>query len=295
MEVAPVLRITLFLSFTLLLFACATSSKVAVDKPAPALAAAEAPVETPATSKNVLFAEIPFKAFNPEKPDGPHIYPFSGNPKAGAFSAIVKLPPGFTTPLHTHKEGYSGVSVSEGCTHGASMETIQTLPKGSAWYQPGSEPHVDGCAGEAPCYFLVFFEGAVDMTPAEAPAAEPKAVVMPANELQWKELKGGVKMAVIHGNPKEGAFQALIDFPAGMTTNVHTHTAAFSGALVSGTHQRGPSPDALLTLTEGSVWSEPSNAPHMEKCGDQSRCILAVSMDGPLDTKNVELTPAAAE
>ena len=104
----------------------------------------------------------------------------------------------------------------------------------------------------------------------------------------------GIHVYPLVGNPKEGAFQALFDFPAGMSTNVHTHSASFTGALVSGTHHRGPSPDSLVTLTEGSVWSEPAESPHMEKCGAESRCIIAASMDGPLDTKAVELTPAPA-
>jgi quercetin dioxygenase-like cupin family protein len=287
-----VMRVTLFLSLVLFVSACATTSEVGTDSPAPA--PAPAPATAPAPASTIPFADISFKPFDPEKPEGIHVYPFQGNPKEGAFSAIVRMPPGFATPLHTHKAGYSGVSLSDGVTHGTSSEAIHVLPKGSTWYQPAGEPHLDGCQGEAPCHFLVFFDGAVDMTPAESPAAEPKSVVTPVDQLKWVEVKGGVKMAVIHGNPKEGAFQALIDFPAGMTTNVHTHSAAFSGALVSGTHQRGPGPDSLVTLTSGSVWSEPAEAPHMEKCGPDSRCIFVASMDGPLDTKAVELTPAAS-
>ena len=62
---------------------------------------------------------------------------------------------------------------------------------------------------------------------------------------------------------------------------------------MSGTHQRGPSTDALVTLTEGAVWFEPAGSEHMEKCGDASNCVFVGAMDGPLDVKNVELTPKA--
>jgi quercetin dioxygenase-like cupin family protein len=293
------LRTALCLSLTLFLFACPKTAEPTTELPAPAPKEAPepapeaVPADAPATAKNVLFANIPFKPFNPKKPEGIHVYPFLGDHKKGAFSAIVRMPPGFETPLHTHKAGFSGVSLSDNFTHGPSKETAKALPRGSTFYQPGGEAHYDGCPGKEACHFLVFFEDAVDMTPAEAPAAKPTAVTTMVDKLKWAEVKGGVKMSVIHGNPKEGAFVAVFDFPAGMTTNVHTHTASFSGALVSGSHQRGPSPGALLTLTEGSVWREPAGSPHMEKCGEKSRCIFAGSMDGPLDTKAVELTPAA--
>jgi len=273
----------------------ATTSDAASAVEAPLVqasaAAAEAP-PAPAVAKNVKFADIPFAPFDPKKPEGIHVYAISGDPKAGPFSAIVRMPAGYQTPLHTHKANFSGVALSEGLVHSATTEPGAPLPKGSIWYQPGGEAHLDGCKSEESCYLLVFFDGAVDMTPVEAPAAEPKMQLTRADEIKWVEVKGGVKMAVIHGNPKEGAFQALFDFPAGMTTNVHTHSAAFAGALVSGIHHRGPNADALVSLSEGSVWSEPAESPHMEKCGDAANCILAAAMDGPLDTTAVELTPA---
>lgn len=278
-------RATLLLSLVFGLTACAATAEVTVDPPAEAAPPA-------ATAHHLAFADIPFAPFNPEQPEGIHVYPISGDPAAGAFNAVVRFPPGLMMPLHTHTYGYSGVALSEGLVHGSASDSVHPVAKGSVWYQPAGEPHTDGCEGDAYCYFLVFFEGAVDVTPAEAPSASPTAVVWPPAEIPWAELKGGIKMAVIHGNPKEGAFHALIDFPAGMATNVHTHSASFAAALLSGTHHRGVGPDALVTLEEGAVWSEPAEAPHMEKCGADSRCVMAVSMDGPLDTKAVELTPA---
>jgi quercetin dioxygenase-like cupin family protein len=203
------------------------------------------------------------------------------------------MPGGFKSPLHTHSKAFSAVTLSDGVIHGSSMEGAKTLPKGSAWHQPANEAHFDGCEGDKFCYFIVFFEGAVDMKPAEGPTENPQVKVMPADQIKWVEVKGGVKMAIINGNPKEGAFTAMFEFPAGMSTNVHTHTAGFSGALVFGSHQRGPAADKLVTLTEGSVWREPAGSPHMEKCGAERSCVMAGHFTGPLDTKNVEITPAA--
>ena len=284
--------------------ACASTSATKSD--APPAATEEAPAEAapaeeaapvaeapPApTEKNFNLADVPFAPFNPEQPEGIHVYPITGSPSAGAFTAIVRLPPGYRTPLHQHTASYTGIAVSEGMMHGFTADATGALPRLSHWVQPAGEAHVDACESEEPCHFLVFFDGAVDMIPSDAAAAEPAAKVTRGDEIEWVEVKAGVQMAVIQGNPKEGAFHALFQFPAGMTTNVHTHSATFVGGLLSGTHQRGPGPDQLVTLTDGAVWSEPAGSPHMEKCGAESACIFAGAMDGALDTAAVELTAA---
>ncbi len=289
------LRTLLLLSLALTVSACPSkteSTKAAPEKAAADKAAPEKAAPAAAAGKSHQLADLAFKPFDPKKPEGVQVFPVAGNPKEGAFTAVVRMPAGHMSPLHMHTASHSGVALSDGIVHGASDTNSQRLPSGSTWYQPGGEAHVGGCKSESACDMLVFFDGAIDMVPAETPAAEPKMRMTPSDKVEWKELKGGVRMAVINGNPKEGAFQALFEFPAGMTTNVHTHTASFTGGLLSGTHQRGASPDTLVTLTAGAVWSEPAGSPHMEKCGAESKCVFAGAMDGALDTKNVELTPA---
>jgi len=295
-------RISLFACFALLFSACGGAPAPAPEAaPAAAEAApAKAPAAAAAAAKNVDFKDIPFKPFNPKQPKGIHFFPLNGNPKATAFSAIVRFPAGFETPLHTHKHTYSAVALSDGLFHGDTAEKKHDLSKGSFWTQTGGEAHLDGCKSESFCYFFIVFEGPVDMTPADKPAEKTTGSMTAAADIQWKEVKGGVKMAVIKGNPKAGPFTALFSFPKGMSTNVHTHSAAFAGALLSGTHNRGPAADKLITLSAGSVWAEPAGSAHMEKCGDAEACVIAGTFDGPLDTKNVEMStekkaaPAAA-
>ena len=269
-------------------------SEASAEKP-PATDATEAKPEAGPAATNIVFEDIKFSPFNPKQPNGIHVFPVMGNPGKGAFTAIVRFPDGFMTPLHSHDHAYSGVALSDGLVHGSTTAAdAKPVPKGSAWNQPAGEPHVDGCKGQPYCYFMVFFEGAVNMVPEKSASEKPAAQMMPVGDIQWKEVKGGVKMAMIKGNPKEGGFVAMFEFPAGMSTNVHTHSASFAGALVFGSHQRGPSADKLVTLTEGSVWHTPANAPHMEKCGSERSCVMVGTFDGPLDVKNVEIVPAAA-
>lgn len=255
---------------------------------------APAALEQGSSVSGILFADIPWKPSNPKAPQGVMVHLLSSNDETGAFNAIVKVPAGLKIPLHTHSAEFSAVTLSGGMVHAAQTGTDTPLAKGSMWVQPANEPHVDECQGEEDCVFMVFFKGAIDTTFVDAPAKNPKMVVTPAEKIVWKELRPemekGPRMAVLSGNPKTGAFSAMVEFPAGMTTNVHTHTAGFVGGIVSGTHHRGVGPERLVTLTNGSVWSEESGAPHMEKCGAHEPCVIAFQMDGALDEQQVKIS-----
>ena len=286
-------RSFLFFSFVVSMVACSQANVKEVT-PSPKQ---EAEVTRAVQAASIEFADIPWKASNPKAPQGVLIHVLSGDPSKGAFNAIVKMPAGMKLPLHTHSADFNGVTLSGGMVHAAQTGVGEPLPKGSVWVQPANEPHVDECHGEEDCIFLVFFNGAIDTNFVDTPSSDPKMVVTPADKVVWKalrpEMENGPKMAVISGDPQKGSFSALFQLPAGMTTNVHTHTAGFVGAIISGTHHRGVSADQLVTLTNGGVWSEKSGAPHMEKCGDKETCVFAVQMDGALDQKNVEINSAA--
>lgn len=283
-------RISIFACLALLLSACGGAPAPVAEK----ATAAPAEKKNAPAAKTLDFKDIPFAAFNPKQPKGIHVFPLMGNPKKTAFSAIVRFPANFKTPLHTHKFGYSAVALSEGLFHGRSTEDNHDITKGSFWTQPGGEAHLDGCKGDQFCYFFIVFAGPVDLTPVKTPVEKSAGSTTAYADIQWKEVKGGVKMAVISGNPKVGPFTGLFSFPKGMTTNVHTHSSDFAGALLSGTHHRGPSADQLKTLSPGSVWSEPAGSAHMEKCGDEEGCVMVGTFNGPLDTKNVEISTEAS-
>jgi len=281
------------ISLSLLVFAsvlvgCGSTSSQMATKTSEATEPAAA---KPATANHFAFADIQFRPFNPKQPDGINVYAIVGNPGAGPFSAIVRFPAKFQMPLHSHDYAYDAIALSEGLYHGSSDGDVHDVAKGSLWRQPAKEPHVDGCKSDTFCYFLVSFEGPVNMVPEKAPSTEPHASVTTPDAIVWKEMRGGVKMAAIRGDHTKGPFLALIDFPAGLKTNVHTHSASFGGVLLSGTHHRGASEDALVTLSPNGVWFEPAGAAHMEKCGDKANCIFFVTFDGPLDHKAVVLTP----
>jgi len=292
------IRPLIALAIALGLAACSPTTNPTEPAPAPAekpdVAEAAAAIKAIPAAPSMTFANIPWKPSNPDAPQGIMVHALSGNPKAGAFNAIVKVPAGMKIPLHTHTHEFHGVTLTGGMVHAANTGVAQPLPKGSTWIQPGNEAHVDECHGDTDCVFLVFFKGSLDTMFVDTPAAEPKMVVTHADKVQWKALRPEMEkspmMAVIEGDPEKGAFSALFQFPAGMTTSVHTHSASFTGSVVSGIHNRGVSADKLLKLGNGGIWSEKSGAPHMEKCGTEGDCVIAVQMDGALDHKDVKLT-----
>ena len=288
----------LVLTFGLTTLGCASTAATTTDETSEAVEAApEASTEAapaPGPIGNFAAEEIAWAPFNPDKPDGLHVYPIKGNPYKGAFSALAKMPAGDKAPLHMHSAAYTGVTLTDGFVHGTSETDKKTLPAYSTWSQPAGGAHINACESETPCIFMVNFKGAVDMNPVETPTESgSNATVTMGSEIPWKNMREnmdkGPKMHVITGNPKEGAFDALIWLPGGMSTDVHTHSSAFAAAVISGTHQRGADATTLKTLGPGSVWHEASNSPHMEKCTGPEPCIFAISFDGPLDTNKVEL------
>ena len=137
---------------------------------------------------------------------------------------------------------------------------------------------------------------------AAPPAAEPAAVETPAapassvtaaTDLKWMaanpEHPDGPKMALVEGNPKEGAFTALAKFPAGHASPIHSHPAGFAGVTISGTVQNGRSADDNVSIGAGSLWTQPANEAHYTGCTESADCLFVAHMDGAMAT-----TPAEA-
>ena len=276
-----------------LLFACGGTASVKPKAAAKAAAPVEAvKVASAAAAAVTLNAdEAAFTVPNPKMPSI-SIYTVAKDEKSGAFTAIVKLKAGTKVPLHAHSHDYTGAALSAGLMRGMTEDSVTELPKGSAWVQKAGEGHINQCADQADCLMLVMFKGKLDMMPQDKPfAGESKSKTFKGDALPWIDIKkGGIKIVPLTGDMKKGAFDALFYFPAGLKTSLHTHSASFTGALISGTHHRGPSADKLKTITSGAVWHEPSQSGHIEQCGDKEACVFVGRFDGALDTANVDVS-----
>lgn len=275
------------------LFACGGMNAVKKDAPAKAETpvAATKTADAAPTGTTLNASEAPFRVPNAAMPNI-SIYTVAKDEASGAFTALVKLKAGTKVPLHAHSNDYTGAALSDGLQRGMSEESIVAIPQGSAWVQKAGEGHINICSEKADCLMLVMFKGKLDMLAQDKPfAGEVKSKTFKSDALAWVDMKkGGVKMVPLVGDMTKGAFDALFYFPAGLTTNVHLHGASFTGALISGSHERGPNMENLKSISAGAVWHEPAGAEHVEKCGEGEPCIFVGTCDGPLDTSKVDVS-----
>ena len=145
-----------------------------------------------------------------------------------------------------------------------------------------------GCAPKVPVVEAPAPEP-VEAAPAEAPA--PTSSYYAAADVPWKassDAPDAPKMAVLSGNPKEGAFTFMMTFPAGWSAPLHTHTNDFAGAVISGTLGHGRSADDHETMTAGSTLSQPGNEAHYTDCSEDADCVIVGHMAGPMDKAAAE-------
>ncbi len=124
-------------------------------------------------------------------------------------------------------------------------------------------------------------------------AAAPKAVIWPADGLKWTDMTGGgppgVKIVDLWGDHTKGAFGALIKFPAGMTTPLHTHTSGMRVIVVSGTWLHTPEGKPESRLGPGSYLYQPGGTyRHTTACDKASECVSFVESSGKFDLMPVE-------
>ena len=73
----------------------------------------------------------------------------------GAHSDFVKIPGGFSSPLHVHTEDCYAVVVSGVINNGMEGTQDIPLPPGSYWSQKGGEKHMTKCLSATECVFLL--------------------------------------------------------------------------------------------------------------------------------------------
>lgn len=89
-----------------------------------------------------------------------------GDPATGAHGRLIRLPAGFTAPIHAHTGDYHGFNLAGTWKH-SFLETGEerTLPPGSYVFQPGGEMHGDACVGPEDCVLLLQQSVAADFIP----------------------------------------------------------------------------------------------------------------------------------
>ena len=119
--------------------------------------------------------DLKWTDLDPTGAPGVKIADVQGNHAKGAFSAFIKFPNGFTTPLHTHTADMKLTIISGTFLQTPEGKSQVRLGPGSYFVQPGGTyKHVTGCEGDSGCEILVESNGKFDLKPAEAGKAPAK-------------------------------------------------------------------------------------------------------------------------
>jgi hypothetical protein len=115
---------------------------------------------------------------------GPKLATVTGDYKKGPYGALMKLPSGFTSPMHSHTGAYEAIEIQGTSSHwlkGEDGTKAKKMTPGSYWSMPGKVEHVSSCATGQDCIFYVWQKAKFDFMPAkeDKAAAAPAAKVPP--------------------------------------------------------------------------------------------------------------------
>jgi hypothetical protein len=94
----------------------------------------------------------------------------TGDYKKGAYSGLMKLSAGFTSPFHSHTGSYEAVEIQGTTTHwvrGEDGTKAKKMTPGSYWSMPGKTEHVSSCAPGIDCIWYIWQKSKFDVVPAK--------------------------------------------------------------------------------------------------------------------------------
>ena len=92
-----------------------------------------------------------------------------GDSAKGAHVSFIKLPGGFSAPLHSHTADHHVAVVSGTLVLTPEGGTARKLGPGSWFEFTGQAKHVTACEAGADCVIFLVAQGAWDLVPVEAP------------------------------------------------------------------------------------------------------------------------------
>jgi hypothetical protein len=109
-------------------------------------------------------ADLKWTDLDPTGAPGVKIVDLWGDHTKGAFGAFLKLPAGFTAPLHTHTHDMRLVFISGTYLQTPEGGAEMRFSPGSYLMQPGGNyRHVTSCDKTSDCMFFFESEGAFDL------------------------------------------------------------------------------------------------------------------------------------
>jgi hypothetical protein len=91
----------------------------------------------------------------------------SGDPKAGEYTQMRKVPAGTDNPPHSHSSEIKNVIIDGVWYTGADAASARDFGPGSVIVMPGNWVHVSGCRSGSDCVFYQEGKGKFDFVQAE--------------------------------------------------------------------------------------------------------------------------------
>jgi beta-alanine degradation protein BauB len=88
-----------------------------------------------------------------------------GDSTQGAHGTFLRIPPGFVSPVHTHRYDEWAVVIAGVAANRKPGDLDIALPAGSYFFQKAGEPHVTKCLSSNECILFLSQPGKYDFTP----------------------------------------------------------------------------------------------------------------------------------
>lgn len=100
-----------------------------------------------------------------------------------------------------------------------------------------------------------------------------------------------IEIAVLWGNPQEGASAVMLKFPPKFPGGMHMHTNSYHGVVIKGGSKHwvnGETEESARLQRPGDYWYQAGGQIHRDSFPTDEETILYLQFDGPLDTIFVE-------
>ena len=98
-------------------------------------------------------------------PEGVAFAPLSGDRWTEAYFAMVRLPAGTVSPVHTKSASMFGLVIEGQMTHAVPGADAAPIGPGSYLEVPAQMAHISACVSDTDCVTMLYQDGAFDFVP----------------------------------------------------------------------------------------------------------------------------------
>jgi len=113
------------------------------------------------------FEMLVWHPVDPQTADGPQMAVLWGDPTQGQFGALLRVPPGFVSPMHMHTLDERVVQLQGRSIHWTIDQSVEGAPvmePGDYMLMPGGVAHVSANTDAAESIELIAMDGRFDFT-----------------------------------------------------------------------------------------------------------------------------------